>query len=76
MSVFILADPSVLSTNALFSALQVFFNEFRDALRLDDIVFDVFVEPENAASSRGLSVRLLELNPFLLKTDACLFHWD
>jgi D123 len=62
--------------NALFSAIQVFFNEFRDAVHLDDVVFDVFVEPEKAAGSRALSIRLLELNPFLPKTDACLFRWD
>lgn len=61
--------------DALLDAIRAFFDEFLDAVHLDDVVFDVFVEPTAAGSGRQ-GVRLLELNPFHPKTDACLFRWD
>jgi hypothetical protein len=54
------------------AAIETFFPRFVAAVHLDDVVFDVFVE---SGSSGGLGVRLLELNPFLPETDACLFSW-
>ncbi len=59
--------------DAIFRAIKQFFEDFRVASHLDDVVFDVFAEPKTGGSFR---IRLLELNPFFPKTDACLFQWD
>ena len=46
--------------DAIFGAIKQFFEDFRVASHLDDVVFDVFAEPKTGGSFR---VRLLELNP-------------
>ena len=56
------------------SAVERFFEEFRAACHLDTVVFDVFVDLDARPGTPG-PVTLLELNPFLPKTDACLFSW-
>lgn len=53
-------------------AIQVFFRKFRNIIHLDDVVFDVFINDCDFT----INVKLLELNPFFVKTDACLFSWD
>lgn len=45
-----------------------FFEQFRTASHLDDVVFDVFLK-------HGWECRLLEINPFFEMTDPCLFTW-
>lgn len=58
------------------TAIRAFFTDFCEAVHLDDVVFDVFVEPGAGEPQRGLRVRLLELNPFQPPTDASLFRGD
>jgi len=55
------------------AAIHSFFSAFVAAVHLDDVVFDVFVE--GLGGQGPATVRLLELNPFFPKTDACLFDW-
>lgn len=58
--------------DAIRASVGRLFEEVRGALHLDDVVLDAFVERR-----RGDYVaRLLELNPFWPKTDACLFSWE
>jgi len=52
----------------LHQAVRGFFEEFRSAVHLDDVVFDVAVVQGRAV--------LIELNPFSRASDACLFDWD
>jgi hypothetical protein len=57
-------------------AIQRFFEkDFRDACHLDDVVFDVFVTVREKHSSCILEVKLLEINPYSVMTDPCLFSW-
>ena len=58
------------------AAIAAFFKDFCAASHLDDVVFDVFIMINGQHSGKSIDVRLLELNPFFLKTDSCLFHWD
>ncbi len=65
------ARPEIAANaEVLFEAIRKFFAQFREAAHLDDVVFDVFVEPET------FRVRLLELNPLLPMSGACLYRWD
>jgi hypothetical protein len=57
------------------SAIEAFFKEFKVVSHLDDVVFDVFIIAREQASQLSFDVKLLELNPFFEKTDACLFDW-
>lgn len=54
------------------TSIYQFFKRFEAVVHLDDVVFDVFITEDNSA----INVKLLELNPFFVKTDACLFNWD
>lgn len=54
--------------------IEQFFVDFRRAVHLDDVVFDVFLQTDVEAPRR-LSPRLLEINPFGPQTDAVLFDW-
>lgn len=50
---------------------NVFAPQFIKASHLDDVVFDVIVRNRESE----WSCKLLEINPFLEMTDACLFDW-
>lgn len=57
-------------------ALRIFAGEFASRSHLADVVFDVFVTPgAGSAEAAAARVRLLELNPFLPRTNSCLFDW-
>lgn len=58
------------------AAIEKFFEQLRAASHLDDVIFDVFLERAEEGSGESFSVRLLELNPFIPQTDACLFDWS
>ncbi len=56
--------------------IQQFFNrQFKDACKLDDVVFDVFLTQRYGFSDVTWEVKLLEINPFYAMTDPCLFDW-
>ena len=56
-------------------AIRSFTVEVLPLLHLDDLVLDVFLETEERQTSQPFSVKLLDVNPFFPKTDACLFSW-
>jgi len=58
------------------SAIEMFFATFKKLSHLDDVVFDVFLMRVEKKSNILFEVKLLELNPFFDKTDACLFDWN
>ena len=60
--------------DAIHAAILRFFAAFVAAVHVDDVVFDVFIEP-STGDPQDLKVRLLELNPFSPRTDAGLFRW-
>jgi hypothetical protein len=64
-----------ISTNApmIESAIRAFIMEIEPFLHLDDVVVDVFVKRKVMSPTPQFGVKLLELNPFFRKTDACLF---
>ncbi len=51
--------------------VERFMPSFVDASHLDDVVADVFFE-----AGEPERIRLLEINPFDVNTDPCLFTWD
>jgi len=55
--------------------IELFFDKIREASHLDDLVFDVLVDLNERNSGLAVDVKLLELNPFFERTDACLFSW-
>lgn len=57
-------------------AVEMFFEKFRQASHLDDVVFDVFVIKRQRGNEIQWEVKLLEINPFFAMTDPCLFCWD
>jgi len=57
-------------------AICDFFKNIKTQCLIDDVVFDVFVETEQDHLKAPVSVKLLELNPWFHKTDACLFDWN
>jgi hypothetical protein len=56
-------------------AIKSFFEKFKVASHLHDIVFDVFVIMPTHEISHPWKIKLLEINPFFSKTEAGLFHW-
>jgi hypothetical protein len=56
-------------------AIELFFDDFRQATHLDDVVFDVFVVKRTSGNATNWQVKLLEINPFFEHTDPCLFDW-
>jgi hypothetical protein len=56
-------------------AIEQFFDRFRSACHLDDVVFDVIVKHREMDNVHDWSVKLLEINPFFEYTDPCLFSW-
>lgn len=57
---------------ALRPALVPFSNALLQALHMEDVVADIFVEMDTSGRAH---IRLMELNPFLQRTDPCMFSW-
>jgi len=57
---------------AILAALQALAEVLLPELHVDEVVADVFVEPQG----KGFRATLIELNPFIPVTDACLFTWS
>lgn len=57
---------------AIKAALADFCRDLLDALHMDTVVADVFVEPQEDGRFR---TTLIELNPFIQRTDPCLYTW-
>lgn len=57
-------------------AIGMFFEKFKQASHLDDVVFDVIVTKRQHGNEIQWEVKLLEINPFFAMTDPCLFCWD
>lgn len=57
---------------AVASSLSCFGRRLIDALHMQTVVADVFVEPQDDGSFVSW---LIELNPFIQRTDPCLFTW-
>lgn len=55
--------------------VQAFFLRFRNATRLTDVIFDIMIDPDPKVAATPSAVKLIELNPYLPQTDACLFTW-
>jgi hypothetical protein len=56
--------------------IAAFFDHFRLISHVDDVVFDVFLDVKYGGLDSSIDVRLMELNPFIPKTDPCLFDWS
>ena len=59
-------------------AIKIFFSSFFvQACHLDDVVFDVFIKkiPTSEELTNVWEVKLLEINPFCVLTDPCMFEW-
>lgn len=68
--------PQLLAlADCLLPALQRFFAHFVQAVHLDDVVFDLAVQPPGGPNDGLPGLRLIELNPFGPQTDAVLFNW-
>lgn len=55
--------------------IEKFFERFKVASHLDDVVFDIFIIKYLKNNKVNFEVKLLELNPFFDKTGSCLFDW-
>jgi D123 len=65
--------PAISQNEAgILAALQALAEVLLPELHLDEVVADVFVE----AQGKGFRATLIELNPFIAATDACLFTWS
>lgn len=60
-------------------AIEQFFKRFKENWPIDsfdDVVFDVFLRQHRAPKNEtSWEVRLLEINPWMERTDPCLFSW-
>jgi D123 len=56
---------------AILAALRAMAEALLPELHVDEVVADVFVEPQG----KGFRATLIELNPFMPATDPCLFNW-
>lgn len=56
-------------------AIRGFASEVLPTLHLDDIVLDVFLEERVKEPPQSFLVKLLDVNPFFPRADACLFSW-
>ena len=54
------------------AALKAFSRDLIDVLHMDSVVADVFVAQHDG---RDFKTTLIELNPFLWRTDPCLYSW-
>lgn len=63
-----------ISTNerAIKASLSDFSRDLLDALHMDTVVADVFVERHDNGRFKAT---LIELNPFIQRTDPCLYSW-
>ncbi len=60
------------SERAIKASLSDFFRDLIDALHMDTVVADVFVERQEDGRFK---TTLIELNPFIQRTDPCLYTW-
>ena len=64
--------PSLLvAAGEIEAAIRSFFPAFEQSCHIQDVVFDVVVQP-----SAPWEITLLEINPYFELTDPCLFHWQ
>jgi hypothetical protein len=57
-------------------AIEKFFSDqFLPRIHLDSVVFDIWVKLRARGNEQQWEVRLLEINPFGVFTDPCLFSW-
>ncbi|SFA62819.1 protein of unknown function, partial [Paracoccus halophilus] len=57
---------------AIKASLSDFCRDLLDALHMETVVADVFVERQDNGSFK---TTLIELNPFIQRTDPCLYTW-
>ncbi len=54
------------------ATLMAFARDLIDALHMDSVVADVFIERQDTGDFK---TTLIELNPFIWRTDPCLYSW-
>jgi hypothetical protein len=54
---------------------DMFFPFFSKSSHMPDVVFDVIVRARQGDGYKEWVCKLLEINPFVEMTDACLFDW-
>lgn len=57
-------------------AIEMFFEKFKQASHLNNVVFDVIVTKIQRENEIQWEVKLLEINPFMVLTDPCLYDWN
>lgn len=62
--------PLLAAVGDIEGAVRDFFPAFEESCHIQDVVFDIVVQP-----SAPWQVTLLEINPYFELTDPCLFHW-
>jgi hypothetical protein len=62
--------PLLAAAGEIEGAIRDFFPAFEESCHIQDVVFDIVVQP-----SAPWQVTLLEINPYFELTDPCLFHW-
>jgi D123 len=62
--------PLLAGASEIEAAIRDFFPVFEETCHIQDVVFDVVVQP-----SASWEVTLVEINPYFELTDPCLFHW-
>ena len=61
------------NARAIAATLVDFADEFLTVSHLDDAIVDVFVEQDTKGDWRAV---LLDINPLIRRSDACLFRWE
>ena len=57
---------------AIRGAIDVFFDKFKQVSHLNDVIVDLFISEVGT----GFTATLVEINPFVVSADACLFDWE
>lgn len=69
-------DEIAENADSIHWAIDKFFTGlFLPKIHLDSVVFDVWVKRRVRGNEQSWEVRLLEINPFGVFTDPCLFSW-
>lgn len=61
------------NANRIETAIRAFFLKIKPFFQFENVVFDVLVKIDEKDIKPAAKITLLELNPFLPQTDACLF---
>lgn len=61
------------NADAIQDAIAAFCSDLLGALHMTTVVADIFLRP---GPDNSLEPVLIELNPFIQRTDACLYSWD